>query len=135
VSESSGSDSFAPFFNPRRGGAGNGLASTNDSPQQSFASELTSDLRSHPTPGGGTPPGEQKFVGTPDYLSPETILGLSGDDSAVDWVRPTTFYSNLLYRVLLPQQERVTNLLLPFCSVGSWRHHVRIPIWCAAVSR
>lgn len=57
-----------------------------DSPLQSFATELTTDLRSHPTPGG-TPPGEQKVVGTPDYLAPETILGLRGDDAAVDWVR------------------------------------------------
>ncbi|KAI0320689.1 hypothetical protein OF83DRAFT_1052649 [Amylostereum chailletii] len=78
VSESSGSDSFPNFFARR---AGNGM---NDSPLQSFASELTSDLRSHPAPGS-TPPGEQKFVGTPDYLAPETILGLSGDDSTVDW--------------------------------------------------
>ena len=37
--------------------------------------------------GGVTPPGEQKFVGTPDYLAPETILGLRGNDTAVDWVR------------------------------------------------
>jgi len=41
-------------------------------------------LRSYNT-GGGTPPGEQKFVGTPDYLAPETILATSEDDRAVDW--------------------------------------------------
>jgi serine/threonine-protein kinase RIM15 len=59
----------------------------NDSPLQSFAMELTTDLRSHSSPGGsGTQAGEQKFVGTPDYLAPETILGLRGDDAAVDWV-------------------------------------------------
>ncbi|TFY83938.1 hypothetical protein EWM64_g55 [Hericium alpestre] len=79
VSESSGSDSIPPFFSRRPGGQ------SNDSPLQSFASELTNDLRSHSTPGSGTPPGEQKFVGTPDYLAPETILGLRGDDAAVDW--------------------------------------------------
>lgn len=58
-----------------------------ESPLQSFATELTTDLRSHSNSGGGgsTPPGEQKFVGTPDYLAPETILGLRGDDAAVDW--------------------------------------------------
>ncbi|KAG1896086.1 uncharacterized protein F5891DRAFT_959233, partial [Suillus fuscotomentosus] len=35
---------------------------------------------------GHTPPGEQKFAGTPDYLAPETTLGLRGDAAAVDWV-------------------------------------------------
>ncbi|TRM67617.1 hypothetical protein BD626DRAFT_479309 [Schizophyllum amplum] len=58
----------------------------NESPLQSFATELTTDLRSHSSHGGTPPgPGEQKFVGTPDYLAPETILGLRGDDAAVDW--------------------------------------------------
>lgn len=65
-------------------------AKPSDSPLQSFASELTNDLRSHSdfaaTQDGSTPPGEQKFVGTPDYLAPETILGLRGDDASVDWV-------------------------------------------------
>ncbi|EIN10300.1 hypothetical protein PUNSTDRAFT_50963 [Punctularia strigosozonata HHB-11173 SS5] len=53
-----------------------------ESPLTSFATELTTDLRSH---SNGTPPAEQRFVGTPDYLAPETILGLRGDDAAVDW--------------------------------------------------
>ena len=82
-SESSGSESMSGFFPRPRGN--NGGKPANESPLQSFATELTADLRSHPTPGG-TPPGEQKVVGTPDYLAPETILGLSGDDAAVDWV-------------------------------------------------
>lgn len=75
ISESSGSESLG--FSRRNGNRGN------DSPLQSFAAELTTDLRSHS--GVNTPPGEQKFVGTPDYLAPETILGLRGDDAAVDW--------------------------------------------------
>lgn len=66
-----------------------------ESPLASFASELATELRTqqgnngsnthtgHTPPGGG---GEQKFVGTPDYLAPETILGLSEDDRGVDWV-------------------------------------------------
>lgn len=79
VSESSGSESMSGLHARRN--------RVNDSPLQSFATELTTDLRSHSTSGGGTtPPGEQKFVGTPDYLAPETILGLRVDDAAVDWV-------------------------------------------------
>ncbi|EJU06200.1 hypothetical protein DACRYDRAFT_112948 [Dacryopinax primogenitus] len=77
VSESSGSESISGMFQ-------RGLALASESPQQSFASELTSDLRSYNT-GGTTPPGEQKFVGTPDYLAPETILATSEDDRSVDW--------------------------------------------------
>ncbi|EEB95164.1 hypothetical protein MPER_05911, partial [Moniliophthora perniciosa FA553] len=83
VGESSGSESVAVLQNLRSRNA--------DSPLQSFATELTTDLRSHSHSNSnsnsvsGTPPGEQKFVGTPDYLAPETILGLRKDDAAVDW--------------------------------------------------
>ncbi|KAH8830478.1 hypothetical protein DL96DRAFT_1593085 [Flagelloscypha sp. PMI_526] len=81
---SGGSDSVINLLSKK-----NPLPKT-DSPLQSFASELTTDLRSHShsaSGGGGTPPGpgEQKFAGTPDYLAPEAILGLRGDDAAVDW--------------------------------------------------
>ena len=117
-SESSGSESVYSFF-PRKNG-NNKQAS--DSPMQSFATDLTNDLRSHPTPGG-TPPGEQKVVGTPDYLAPETILGLRGDDAAVDWVcvhlHLTTFltHSSFLH------------------TVGVRCDHVRVPLWYSSLPR
>ena len=43
------------------------------------------DLCSHSSPRD-TPAGKQKFVGTPDYLALKIILGLHGDDAAVNWV-------------------------------------------------
>ncbi|KAG7096784.1 hypothetical protein E1B28_004194 [Marasmius oreades] len=79
--ETNGWDSANVLYNLR--------PKTAESPLQSFATELTTDLRSHShsnsNSASGTPPGEQKFVGTPDYLAPETILGLRKDDAAVDW--------------------------------------------------
>lgn len=47
----------------------------------STATKSTSDGWS-PSAGNKEPP---KFVGTPDYLSPESILGIGGDNAAVDW--------------------------------------------------
>ncbi|KAG8902350.1 hypothetical protein FRB99_004564, partial [Tulasnella sp. 403] len=81
ISESSGSDSIGGGL-PKTPG---GLSKPFESPLQSFAADLTNDLRSHSNSGSGTPPGEQRFVGTPDYLAPESILGISDDDRAVDW--------------------------------------------------
>lgn len=81
LSESSGSDNLSGAFLRR-------LSRPGESPLQSFATDLTNDLRSHSNAAGnGTPPAEQKFVGTPDYLAPESILGIAGDDASVDWVR------------------------------------------------
>ncbi|KAG8810783.1 hypothetical protein FRC17_002783, partial [Serendipita sp. 399] len=90
VSESSGSEGVAHLMWKR------GKQSQADSPLQSFASELATELRSQQgnsnnhnnggVPSGNTPPAQEpRFVGTPDYLAPETILGLSEDDRCVDW--------------------------------------------------
>lgn len=49
--------------------------------QMSLATKLSHDIQ---TPGGG---GREvpRFVGTPDYLAPESILGIGTDDRMVDW--------------------------------------------------
>ncbi|OXC70861.1 hypothetical protein AYX13_00277 [Cryptococcus neoformans] len=46
-----------------------------------MATKLSSELGT-PSVNGKEPP---KFVGTPDYLAPESILGIGQDDAAVDW--------------------------------------------------
>jgi serine/threonine-protein kinase RIM15 len=82
VSESSGSEGVAHLMRRK------GKQTQAESPLVSFASDLATELRSQPGNSGhtgGTPP-EAKFVGTPDYLAPETILGSSEDDRGVDWV-------------------------------------------------
>jgi len=92
MSESSGSESVTHLLSRRS------KIVSSESPLQSFAADLTNELRSHTTTaptgiavGGGTiSPGEPKFVGTPDYLAPETILGSSADDRTVDWVNIST---------------------------------------------
>lgn len=127
VSESSGSESVSGLFSRRGGAVTVGSHPSNyrstDSPQQSFASELTNELRQHassqasnantPSLPFGTPPTEKAFVGTPDYLAPETILGLRGDDAAVDWVRC------LFFRVYI-----VSFAYPVILSVGLGRHHL-----------
>ncbi|KAK4684867.1 serine/threonine-protein kinase RIM15, partial [Tremellales sp. Uapishka_1] len=49
--------------------------------QLSTATKLSSEAGT-PSINGREPP---RFVGTPDYLCPESILGIGADDKAVDW--------------------------------------------------
>ena len=56
--------------------------------QLSIATNMSSEPASPGITGrdSNTPmPPPAKFVGTPDYLAPESILGIGADDSAVDW--------------------------------------------------
>lgn len=49
--------------------------------QMPVATKLSSEVNT-PSGSGREPP---HFVGTPDYLAPESILGVGTDDKAVDW--------------------------------------------------
>ncbi len=96
VSESSGSESISSMFLKRSSSA---KRKPMDSPVQSFA-DLTNDLRSHSNANvgrsaTGTPQGP-RFVGTPDYLAPEIILGYGGEDKVLDWVRQDHLLCNHL---------------------------------------
>ena len=120
VSESSGSESLSGLFWKRGGKPG-------ESPLQSFATDLTNDLRSHS--GLGTPPTDQKFVGTPDYLAPESILGISGDDPTVDWVGEPTNRCCMLTLSSGPLASSPTN----FCTVSRRSMPIR-PTKCLPTS-
>ncbi|PWN34454.1 uncharacterized protein FA14DRAFT_148864 [Meira miltonrushii] len=65
-----------------------------DSPKNPFASTVAGGHGSGSAGAIGSSTGQigsgsgaqlKKFVGTPDYLAPESILGLGMDDAAVDW--------------------------------------------------
>ncbi|KAI9001740.1 hypothetical protein BC832DRAFT_141408 [Gaertneriomyces semiglobifer] len=52
--------------------------------RSSVASNLSTGSEVHDYQSGSNVPDSQRFVGTPDYLAPESILGL-GQGSSVDW--------------------------------------------------
>lgn len=78
--ESSGSESVSGIFTKAT------RAAAPVSGDASFASSAAPGA--NPSPDSGTPPVPEthKFVGTVDYVAPESILGLGGDDAGVDWV-------------------------------------------------
>jgi serine/threonine protein kinase len=56
-----------------------------DSPGQLFGSSVLADAAAAPHAPSNSGAQLKKFVGTPDYLAPESILGIGMDDMAVDW--------------------------------------------------
>lgn len=73
-------------------------------------------------PGAGAETSKAHFVGTPDYLAPESILGI-GMDACVDWVRFPSSFSHL---------SRLTAFTL--FSVGSRCHLLRVSLLSASLS-
>lgn len=68
-------------------------AVTLESPHNMFGSHTL------PSESGNDGSGQQlkKFVGTPDYLAPESILGIGMDDKAVDWWATGVILFEFLY--------------------------------------
>ena len=89
ISESSGSESLSASISGLFRRKPSVRRNKHNSPVQSF-SDLTNDLRSrldaHKSGRGASGAPEPRFVGTPDYLAPEVVLGYGGEDRAVDWV-------------------------------------------------
>lgn len=68
---------------------------------QSVAATVDSASIDSPNVASGLLPppqssGQRKFVGTPDYLAPESILGI-GMDAGVDWVRRIVYVRSVMY--------------------------------------
>ena len=70
-----------------------------DGPGNLFgAHQLLSD-NVGPSSGDGSSGAPKRFVGTPDYLAPESILGIGMDDFAVDWWALGVILYEFLYGV------------------------------------
>lgn len=89
ISESSGSESLSASISGLFRRKPSVKRNNSSSPVQSF-SDLTNDLRSrldaHKSSRGVSGAPGPHFVGTPDYLAPEVVLGYGGEDRGVDWV-------------------------------------------------
>lgn len=89
-------DSFS-LDTPNSGSTGSASASAS---QKNVAAAVdtmgTSQASSAPQPAQtGTSSPQKHFVGTPDYLAPESILGISMD-AGVDWVRSLPLLSRAI---------------------------------------
>ena len=56
-----------------------------ESPQHAFKTLQLPELGKPPSEAASPRDPAKRFVGTPDYLAPESILGIGIDDMAVDW--------------------------------------------------
>lgn len=69
---------------------------------------------SQPMSTGSGLVGSNKFVGTPDYLAPESILGI-GMDAAVDWVRPRLSRVTSTATDVFPRSGLLASSATSFC--------------------
>ncbi|KAJ1028772.1 hypothetical protein NDA16_001937 [Ustilago loliicola] len=70
-----------------------------DSPGNLFGAHPLLNDNLGPSSGDGVSNAPQRFVGTPDYLAPESILGIGMDDFAVDWWALGVILYEFLYGV------------------------------------
>ena len=70
-----------------------------DSPGNLFGGHPLLSDNLGPSSGDGGSSAPKRFVGTPDYLAPESILGIGMDDFAVDWWALGVILYEFLYGV------------------------------------
>lgn len=76
----------------------------------------------------------EKCVGTPDYLAPECVLGMS-QDAMVDWVRVLYFYMLQCKLLSLVMSLRLANIFRSFIIVGIGRDLLRVFVWMSTFPR
>ncbi|GAC96489.1 AGC/NDR protein kinase [Pseudozyma hubeiensis SY62] len=70
-----------------------------DSPGNLFGAHPLLSDNFGPSSGDGGSDAPKRFVGTPDYLAPESVLGIGMDDFAVDWWALGVILYEFLYGV------------------------------------